>query len=976
MKFLEWLDSASGIIWVSAGPGCGKSVLAKALIDEQRLSKTPEKTTVCYFFFKAGEERRTGSSDALSAVLHQLFDAKRGSELIQYAKDPFTSYGEKLRNNFHQLWDILTNCAKSPNAGEIVCALDALDECDETGRKEILMKLKAFDKAQSRLKFLITGRPYDHLEDEFKGLSEKGVCIQLDGDDKSEEIGEEINLVIDHKVNIIAEHWEHFGVEHRQQLSERLKEMENRTYLWLHLTMDIIEKRRSKYRKYSSIKRLLEQLPLDAFEAYEKILNHSQDKAKAKCLLQIILTAKRPLTLQELNHCFALQEEQFGENISYTYDDLQAELEPSMTFAGTVRNLCGLFISVHDGKASFIHKTARDFLVTASESQTAAWQGKVRLASAHNVMFLSCVRLMSLQDFDVLAEDLLVQKKPWKDLPLEADKVLPFMSYAVSYWTDHYNSQDEEVKNRTLKEARQLCYIPKPSRWPPLWFEVRRKYIAMPWAHAEDWTDLTFSTFLGLFEVVVHILDLEKVDVNERGWHLETPVMKASCLGHVRLVRTLCQHGADCDAVGGPFGTALLAAVSRGHLEVIKCLFEESTGAQVTQEVITAAAEGLQTSEEMMSFLLDKCPDAEITQEIVLSIARGQSGVMRLLLERYRDSIKITAEVVETAARSAPSEMLALLLDACGDAVQITPRLVEEAARSFKGKGTLCLLLERYGDIIQITPDVVMAAVSSDKGDEIMGFLLEKFGGTVGITPDILINAAENLERGKEIIDILHEKGQVTVEHLEHMEEVMFAAAANYITGDEIIAVLLEKYGDLVEITPSILWTAARWGSDETIALLLEKRGDEIKVTQEVILALVENSWAKRTTVAWLIEKGGEEVRITQKVLIAAAKNGSVTTIDFLLQRYSNEVKLTRDVMRAVDRNEFYEKEIVSLLSEKYGDSEEVRALLSGDYGDEGQSEDDEEYDEYDEYDDEDDEDDDEYDADEHDGDDRDDHGK
>ncbi|KAF6817149.1 nacht and ankyrin domain protein [Colletotrichum sojae] len=244
-RFLEWLDCPSGIIWVSAGPGCGKSVLAKALIDEQRLSKTPGKTTVCHFSFKAGEERRTSSSDTLSAVLHQLFVAKRGSGIIQHAENDFESYGEMLRDNFHRLWAILINCAKSPDAGEIVCVLDALDECDETGRKEILLKLRTFDNSQSRLKFLITGRPYDHLEDEFKGLSEKGVCIQLDGDDKSEEISEEINLVIEHKVDIITKHWEYFRVEHRQQLLKSLKEMENRTYLWLHLTMDIVEKRRS-----------------------------------------------------------------------------------------------------------------------------------------------------------------------------------------------------------------------------------------------------------------------------------------------------------------------------------------------------------------------------------------------------------------------------------------------------------------------------------------------------------------------------------------------------------------------------------------------------------------------------------------------------------------------------------------------------------------------------------------------------------
>ncbi|KAK2770978.1 nacht and ankyrin domain protein [Colletotrichum kahawae] len=808
-RFLEWLNSPSGIIWVSAGPGCGKSVLAKALIDEQRLSKTPGKTTVCYFFFKAGEERRTGSSDALSAVLHQLFDANRGTALIQYAKGPFTSYGENIRDNFHQLWDVLTSCAESPDAGEIVCVLDALDECSERGRQEILKKLKTFDKAQSRLKFLITGRPYDHLEDEFKELSEKGLCIQLDGDDKSEYIREEIDLVIDHKVNIVAKHCEHFGVEHRQQLLERLKGMENRTYLWLHLTMDIIEKRRSRYRKYSSIRTLLEQLPLDAFEAYEKILNHSQDEVKARCLLQIILAAKRPLTLQELNHCFALQEERFGKSSIFTYDDLLAELEPSTTFGSTVRNLCGLFISVHDGKVSFIHKTARDFLVTESESQTAAWQGKFRLALAHNVMFVSCVRLMALKGFDVLAKDIMVEDVSFSDRPLVANRILPFISYAVINWTDHYNSQDEEDKSKSLKEARGLCYIPKRRGQAPSWYELKQKLRGMKWGNSNDWTDLSFSTFLGLFEVVVHILDREKVDINEQGGMFGTAVISASCLGHVNLVRMLCQHGADFEAERGQFRTALLGAVSGGHLEVIKCLLDASTAVQVTQGIITAAAKGFNTSKEMMSFLLDRCADAEITQDIVVGVAsRYRPEVMRLLLERYRENVEITAEVVENAALYGPSEMLALLLDHSGDTVQITPKLVEKAAGSSCGKETLSLLLERYGDKVQITPSVALAAAYSLRGDEVLGFLLERFGGMVEITLDVVMAAVSNEGFATTVTSFLLEKGHITAEHLMHMEAILRAAVANIEDGDSLVAILLKKYGDWVEITPWMLWTA------------------------------------------------------------------------------------------------------------------------------------------------------------------------
>lgn len=48
--FRSWLKADSGPLFVSADPGCGKSVLAKYLIHHV-LPETTRQTDVCYFFF-------------------------------------------------------------------------------------------------------------------------------------------------------------------------------------------------------------------------------------------------------------------------------------------------------------------------------------------------------------------------------------------------------------------------------------------------------------------------------------------------------------------------------------------------------------------------------------------------------------------------------------------------------------------------------------------------------------------------------------------------------------------------------------------------------------------------------------------------------------------------------------------------------------------------------------------------------------
>jgi hypothetical protein len=70
--FKHWKDTpGSRLLWVSADPGCGKSVLVKFLVDHAL--KTAGSRTTCYFFFKDDFEDQKSATSALCAILHQLF---------------------------------------------------------------------------------------------------------------------------------------------------------------------------------------------------------------------------------------------------------------------------------------------------------------------------------------------------------------------------------------------------------------------------------------------------------------------------------------------------------------------------------------------------------------------------------------------------------------------------------------------------------------------------------------------------------------------------------------------------------------------------------------------------------------------------------------------------------------------------------------------------------------------------------------
>jgi hypothetical protein len=302
------------------------------------------------------------SANALSAILHQLFTQDPRGSLIRNALLSHKNYGKVLAQNFSELWRILVECARSSDTGEIVCILDALDECNSDGRRQLIDQLKEFyfkqderSSSPSKLKFLVASRPYDDLEASFRKFSNTTAYLRFGGDDRSEQIGREISLVIDARVKEITGG---FSDEDRRTISERLKSMEHRTYLWLHLTFDIIEQSPSAYGRRSDVEDLLSELPSQVSEAYEKILNRSKNQTQTE-ILQIVLAAARPLTLDEVNIALtlALQKQQ-----SASHAVLQSLLWPRDNFASVVKNLCGLFINIYDSKLSFIHQTAREFL--------------------------------------------------------------------------------------------------------------------------------------------------------------------------------------------------------------------------------------------------------------------------------------------------------------------------------------------------------------------------------------------------------------------------------------------------------------------------------------------------------------------------------------------------------------------------------------------------------------------------------------
>ncbi|KJR84975.1 uncharacterized protein SPSK_08353 [Sporothrix schenckii 1099-18] len=623
--------STSSLLWVSAGPGCGKSVLSRAIVDELRASTGGGGSTVCHFFFKDGDEDRTLAANALSAILHSLFTEDASQRLIQHALPSHKSHGKRLAQDFLELWKILISCAQSDDAGEIICVLDALDECEQRSRHELIDCLRQFYTDQqptsaktSKLKFIITSRPYDDLEKQFARFATVN-CIKFHGDDKSAEISREIDLVIDELVDEVAGS---FSRDDQERLKTHLKSMNNRTYLWLHLTFDIIRQSPSEFGRPCDIDELLSILPSEVADAYENILNRSKNKNRTETILSIVLAAERPLTLREANvavaMAFALQNNKSPP--PSTSAELDRQLWPDDTFKSVVTNLCGLFISVYDQTLVFIHQTAREFLVGA-RGEGNVWQGRFALPKLHGVMSSICVRYLLLQDLHV----------SFKEYVDHFTCPARLFDYAAKHWHRHLAAQEPTAGFELLSEVRIL--LDATDFRNNAWLRKSRKFDKL-----YGMTSLAVASYLCLTSVVEDILKTGKVDINERDAHGDTALHHAAEKGRTEIVRLLLDNGADIHMRSKDGETRLWDAAYHGINEMVPLPLENGAevdalnrwGVSILHNTVPYAVKNGHT--EALGWLFAEGADIHIQTAkgdtaLHMAAMRGHTEAVRLLLD-------------------------------------------------------------------------------------------------------------------------------------------------------------------------------------------------------------------------------------------------------------------------------------------------------------------------------------------------------
>lgn len=394
-KFQAWLDEpGASLIWISADPGCGKSVLTKFLVHKYRQAFL-QQANICYFFFKADNEEQCGGTKAMSALLHQLYTLQ--PSLTQIAMQQLLRPGQSVKS-LSALWRIFIHSTEEPQARPTICFLDGLDECEEGSRRQLVSFISKYfgpsDEPESfkrdsrkKLKVLVTSRPENSIKIAFdrpQSMPQRGTAdsnsddefpdhpriqrfemMRLRGEDETDAISRDITLVVKDAMRDLVNRQMPLGL--LKNIEMELITRADRTFLWITLIIQLLKDRAEDGASRRELEAVLNSRSL--YAVYSELLNSKPNYMKARKMLSIVLAAVRPLTVEELSIALAVQPDHqtFKQSTvprrpsSTTFDNLECDLV--YPFENHIKALCGHFVRVIHTKVYLVHQTAREFLL-------------------------------------------------------------------------------------------------------------------------------------------------------------------------------------------------------------------------------------------------------------------------------------------------------------------------------------------------------------------------------------------------------------------------------------------------------------------------------------------------------------------------------------------------------------------------------------------------------------------------------------
>jgi ankyrin repeat domain-containing protein 50 len=543
--YQEWLKGTDPpLLWISGGPGKGKTMLAIYITEEIQPVFDSAQGVLLYYFFSNRDRNRNTAVTMMRGIIHQWLNLH--PHLAHHIKNYFegSETTKYTISSFVSLWRLFLILLQQSGSCQVICVLDGLDECEKESLRQFLDALgdyflKSKETPRVSLKVILLSRPQPALLENKLGRYRR---IKLDDSDM--EVGRDVEKYISAKVDELASE-QTLSEDMILQVRQALMAGAEGTFLWVGFVADEL-----KGRNWSKIKDILRRVPKGLGGIYRRLLQQVEDKEELVPILQWIVLAARPLTVDELTVAAEIK--------------ASNDLAPTEVTKARLAS-CGLLVKIDGDVVNLVHESAKEFFQSDQVNIEGISMFHMNITT-HRTLMQTCLALIEGS-----------YKSPGSINGTSLHNTL--LAYASLYWPEHFRHAFDLI-DIPSEFSRQFFQAKSPVRedwWAFYWDQ--EKYGGAP----PSFTLLHLAAYFGNLAWAKVLLKQYASDhssfrrlTSRKDNYGRTPLFWAATRGHRDVVELLLDHGAQVNSKDRSKLTALHIAVTGEHKDVVSLLLDRS----------------------------------------------------------------------------------------------------------------------------------------------------------------------------------------------------------------------------------------------------------------------------------------------------------------------------------------------------------------------------------------------------------------
>ncbi|KAK3671637.1 hypothetical protein LTR78_008560 [Recurvomyces mirabilis] len=602
-SYQTWLAGRGPpLLWISGGPGKGKTMISIYLSEVLQPMVDSKDAVLLYYFISNRDRNRNTALTIMRGILYQWLSFQ--PHLAEYIKTYFegSETTKYTISSFASLWRLFL----------IMLSRNGLDECEKRSLRQLLDALgdyisKAEETPTPKLKLICLSRPQPVLLE-----NKLGRYCRIKLDESEEETRVDVERYIFAEVAELKAEG-NLSDENLLVVQQALEAGANGTFLWVGFVTDEL-----KGRSWQQVQEVLHRMPKGLGGVYQRLLQLVEDKERLVSMLQWVVLAARPLTVDELT--------------AVTKTKASDGLTPSDVIRDQLAS-CGLLVRLEGNVVNLVHESAKEFF----QSEQVNIKGIDMFymdQTTHLVLMQTCLTLIekSYNPSDTISNACLNDS---------------LLAYACMYWPEHIRHAFEVMDQSHFSRPFFLPESAIRESWWELYWE-EEKYGGV----APTFTLLHLAAYfgnVGWTKMLLKQYGNDHVASRRLTWRKDNygraPLCWAATRGHKDAAEFLISRGARINAKDRSGLTALHIAVTSDHKDVVDLLLD--SGARIEGKATygdTPLIRAIQAnSEENIKVLLQH--GAKVNQLPLPSGVTSLKGPKEPVDERVQQLLKLQEQL-------------------------------------------------------------------------------------------------------------------------------------------------------------------------------------------------------------------------------------------------------------------------------------------------------------------------------------------